>query len=365
MKVFNEEGRESAWQRYVKDIPEDDYFLTLSCILGATYPGSEAMVPKLYDLLGINWRTSPASQSGWTCCSAIGYHGDIVPIEATLLTVARLWSIAQETGMKVITPTCVTSFGTYCECKDLYDHEPGLKEKIDKLLKETCGREFEIPEYFVHVSDIYYHNRNRIQDEFMKFRLVEEKTGRPLRVVDHVGCHYSKLFPEKHVMGGVDYCEVLSGMARAWGGENVEYPERRHCCGMGFRQCMISPNRGATMASVHKKMKSMAPFQPDLIITNCPGCEVFLDKEQWAIYEMTGEKYFIPVLTYQEVAGLLMGWDPYDTVGIQFHTVPVEPLLDKIGIPYEASRSWVGVDGKPLDAVEETEYILESEECNG
>lgn len=41
----------------------------------------------------------------------------------------------------------------------------------------------------------------------------------------------------------------------------------------------------------------------------------------------------IPTLSYAELAGLLLGWDPYDAVGIQGHTVPVEPLLERIGIP--------------------------------
>jgi heterodisulfide reductase subunit B len=339
MTVYNQEGRESAWKKYTKEIPDDDYFLTFSCILGSLYPASETMVPKIYDLLGIHWGTNYEDKSGWSCCTAIGYHGDIMPIESTLLTVARLWSIAQEIGLKNVTPTCVTTFGNYCECKDLLEHDLNLHRKIARLLKETCGREFEIPSRIVHASDIYYRHRDRLKERF-RYRLVEAKTGRPLRVVDHVGCHYSKLFPEKHVIGGSEYCDVLAGMVRAWGGVNVDYPERRHCCGMGFRQCMISPNRGATLASVYKKMKSMAPFQPDLIVTNCPGCEVFLDKEQWAINEMMGEKYFIPVLTYQEVAGLLMGWDPYETVGIDFHTVPVEPLLDKMGISYDKGKSW-------------------------
>jgi len=347
-RLFSEVGRESLWKRYIKDIPDDGYFLTLSCILGALYPGSEAMLPKVYDLLGLNWGTSPKPESGWTCCSGIAYHGDIMPIEGTLLTVARLWSIAQEIGVDAITMSCVTSFGIHCECKDLYEQEPGLKEKIDRLLKQSCGREFEIPKHILHISDVYYHYRDQLRDNFMKFQLIDEKTGRHLNVVDHVGCHYSKLFPEEHSLGGSEYCEVLSGMGTAWGGKEIDYPERRHCCGMGFRQCMISPNRAGTMASVHKKMKSMSPFQPDLIITNCPGCQVFIDKEQWAIHEITGEKYFIPVLTYQEVAGLLMGWDPYEVVGIQFHTVPVEPLLDKIGIPYDPSESWLGANNRQL-----------------
>ena len=218
------------------------------------------------------------------------------------------------------------------------EHEPDLRKKIKRLLKETCGREFELPEYLVHVSDIYYHHREHIKKHF-KYSLTEAKTGRPLNVVDHVGCHYSKLFPEKHVVGGSEYCDVLAGMVRSWGGHNIDYPERRHCCGMGFRQCMIPPNRGATMSNVYKKIKSMVPFNPDLIVTNCPGCEVFLDKEQWAIFELTGEKYSIPVLTYQELAGLLLGWDPYDVVGIDSHTTPVEPLLDKMGIAYEKEKS--------------------------
>lgn len=64
-----------------------------------------------------------------------------------------------------------------------------------------------------------------------------------------------------------------------------------------------------------------------------------MDKEQWAIFDVTGEKYFIPVLTYQELAGLLLGWDPYDVVGIDAHTASVEPLLDKIGIAYDRKKS--------------------------
>ena len=60
------------------------------------------------------------------------------------------------------------------------------------------------------------------------------------------------------------------------------------------------------------------------------------------------KEYFVPVLTYMELAGLLLGWDPYDIIGIQFHTVPVEPLLDKIGIPYDESKAWLGKDGQTL-----------------
>lgn len=324
----------------IKEIPENDFFLTPSCILGAINPGTEVLISRIYNLLGLRWKAAgdrPDSQC--TCCTGILSHGDVMSMESTLLVVARLWAIAAELGFENITTACVTSFAIHTECLEAYEHEPGLEERVDRWLQQACGRRLTIPKHVVHASDIIYRYRQALADK-LRYQLVDQRTGRPLRIVDHVGCHYAKVFPEKSV-GGAESCEVLTGPIRAWGGETVDYPERRHCCGMGFRQCMIRPNRGYTMACVLKKLDSMEPWQPDAILTNCPGCNVLLDKEQWAIEQMSGRAFNIPTLSYTELAGLLLGWDPYDVVGIQAHTIPVEPLLDKIGIPYDKSREWL------------------------
>ena len=318
----------------MKAIPENDFFIPPSCILGALNPATEVLITRLYDLLGVRWKAAadrPESQC--TCCTGILSHGDVMSMESTLLVVARLWSVAAEIGFENLSPACVTSFALHTECLEMYEQEPELKEKVDRWLQEACGRRLVIPRHVVHPSDVIYRYRD-VLSEHLKFRLVDKMTGRPLKFVDHVGCHYSKIFPEKSV-GGTDWCDVLAGPIRSWGGENVDYAERRHCCGMGFRQCMIRPNRGYTMACVLKKLESMAPWRPDAILTNCPGCNVMLDKEQWAIRELTGKTFNIPTVSYTELAGLLLGWDPYCVVGIQSHTVPVEGLLDKIGIPYD------------------------------
>jgi heterodisulfide reductase subunit B len=323
-----------------KEIPENDFFLTPSCILGAINPGTEVLISRIYQLLGLRWKAAgDRRESECTCCTGILSHGDIMSMESTLLVVARLWSIAAELGLENITTACVTSFAIHTECLQMYEHEPDLAQRVDRWLQEACGRRLRIPRHVVHASDIVYRYRHALARS-MRHRLVEKKTGRPLRIVDHVGCHYAKVFPEKAV-GGSDRCDVLTGMIRSWGGETVDYPERRHCCGMGFLQCMIRPNRGYTMACVLKKLESMEPWEPDAILTNCPGCNVLLDKEQWAVRQMTGTNYNIPTLSYAELAGLLLGWNPYDVVGIQAHTVPVEPLLDKIGIPYDKSEEWL------------------------
>ena len=323
----------------MKEIPENDFFLTPSCILGSVYPASEVLVGRVCDSLGLRWAAAgkrPESQC--TCCSGFASHSDLISMESTMLVVARIWSVAAELGFENIVTACVTSFAIHSECLEMLHHEPGLAERIDGWLQRACGRRLTIPKRVVHGSDIVYRYRQQIADK-LRHRLVERATGRPLRVADHIGCHYSKVFPEKSV-GGMEWCEVLTGPIRAWGGQTVDYPERLHCCGMGFRQCAVQPNRGYTMACILKKLRSMAPWEPDLILTNCPGCNLTFDKEQWAVEQMTGEEYGIPTLSYSELAGLLLGLDPYDVVGIQFHSTPIEPLLDKIGIPYDKSREW-------------------------
>ncbi|HTV12809.1 MAG TPA: heterodisulfide reductase-related iron-sulfur binding cluster [Acidimicrobiales bacterium] len=319
-------------RRDVKAIPDDGYYVPASCVMGTYSPSVEPLVGRLYDLLGRRWAmsaTAPASKN--TCCSGIVTHGGAFTVESSLLVVARLWSVAAEAGFDNITAVCVTSFAMHTEMRQLLQTEPGLAKEVDKQLYEACGRHLVVPKEIVHCSDVIYRYRAQLA-RHMKYRLVDAASGMPLKVVDHVGCHYNKLFPDKSV-GGTEYCDVLAAMVREWGGEEVDYPERRHCCGMGFRQCMVRPNRSFTLACARKKFESMAPFEPDLILTNCPGCLLVLDREQWGVNQLTGSSFEVPVLNYAQLAGLLLGWHPYDAVGIQGHTVPVEPLLERIGIP--------------------------------
>lgn len=105
----------------------------------------------------------------------------------------------------------------------------------------------------------------------------------------------------------------------------------------------------------------MKPFKPDLIITNCPGCPMFLDRWQYALSEMKGITYGengngIPVMTYEELAGLVLGYDPWD-VGLQVHQVASEPFLDKIGIPYDLSKKYLGPNGKDIGKPASPSYL--------
>jgi heterodisulfide reductase subunit B len=344
MKV---EGKKRIWQDYQKQVADDHFFYVRSCIRQNFFPGSEKTFLRIMkEELGKDVYESASH----TTCSGIGYHSDIVPFETTMTMVARQFALMTESGYENFVTSCITSFGLYTEILETWHHFPEVEARIRDYLFQATRREFKKPANLSHASDVIFKVRNEIAEKG-HYRLVEKSTGRPLRVVEHIGCHYSKMFPSKGI-GGAEYPYVLIGMIEDWGGQVIDYPERRHCCGFGFRQYLVKANRGYSISCSKKKFDSMEAYQPELILTNCPGCPMFLDRWQYAISEMEGKTYGpkgqgIPVLTYEELAGMILGYDPWD-LGLQVHQVPVEPLLDKMGLSYDPAKKFLGKNGEFL-----------------
>ena len=327
------------WKNYNQQIPDDRYYYARSCIRQNFFPGSEKLfLTVLRDLLGKDIYDDPKH----TTCTGIAYHSDIIPFETIMTVIARHFSLMTEAGYKNLVPSCVTSFGLYNEVLETWEHHPEVETKVREMLWKSTRREFEKPEAIMHASDIIYHFRNEIFGQ-AKNKLVNVHTGEPLKVVDHIGCHYAKIFPSKGI-GGAEFPVVLSDMVKSWGGESVDYPERRHCCGFGFRQYVVKANRGYSIANSHCKFESMAPYKPDFIVANCPGCAMFLDRWQYTIGAMSNQWFGadgkgIPVLTYEEMAGLVLGFDPWE-IGLQMHQVDCDSLLQKMEISYDRSKKF-------------------------
>lgn len=339
------EGKKLIWKEYQKEIADNKYFYVRSCVRQNFFPGSETA---FLNILRNDLKKDITENPYHTSCTGIGYHADVVPFDTIMTVVARQFALMAESGYENFVTSCITSFGVYSEVLDTWEHFPEEEEKVRKFLKQATGRDLVRPRNVAHASDVIYKLRREIREK-AKYLLVNKNTGKPLRVVEHIGCHYSKMFPSKGV-GGAEYPVVLSGMVEEWGGEIIDYPERRHCCGFGFRQYLVRANRGYSIACSKKKFDSMKPYEPDMIITNCPGCPYFLDRWQYVLNEMEGTTYGqdgqgIPVFTYEEVAGLVLGYDPWE-LGLQVHQVPAEPVLDKMGVAYDPDKKFLGKDGQ-------------------
>ena len=344
---MKDQARSKIWSDYQKDIPDDHFYYLRSCIRQNFFPGSEwAFLQIMKNDLNKTVFDDPKH----TTCTGIAYHSDLLPFETIQAIAARQFALMAEAGYKNVAVSCVTSFGIYSEILNTWKEFPLEKEKASECLWKATGRQLIIPESVTHCSDIFYHFRNQIADK-KRYKLVNQQTGKPLQIVEHIGCHYAKMFPAEGI-GGAEFSCVLSGMIEAWGGEVIDYPERRHCCGFGFRQYLIMANRGYSVSNSKKKFESMQAYHPDVIICNCPGCTMFLDKWQYVIGEIENKTYGdnhqgIPVLTYEELAGLVLGYDPWD-LGLQMHQVDCEPLLQKMGVNYDPSLKYKGENGKDL-----------------
>jgi heterodisulfide reductase subunit B len=342
-----EYNRKESWVDAQKDIADDRYYFARSCIRQNFFPAAEGVFLKIMkEILGKDIYDDPNQ----TTCTGIAYHSGIIPFETIMTVVARQFALMTEAGYENFVCSCVTSFGIYTEVLETWKHFPEKEEEARQALLRATGKTFEIPKNLVHSSDLIYKFRKEIAAK-AKYRLVNGQTGKPLRVVDHVGCHYAKIFPEKGV-GGAEFPQVLAGLIDEWGGSQVDYPERRHCCGFGFRQYLLKSNRGYSVSNSKLKFDSMEPFHPDFILTNCPGCNYFLDRWQYVISEMEGkvygaDGYGIPVLSHEELAGLVLGFAPWD-LGLQLHQVAVEPLLEKMGVAYNPYDKYKGVNGQVL-----------------
>jgi heterodisulfide reductase subunit B len=351
------EGKKRIWEEYQKDIADDNYFYVRSCIRQTFFPGAETA---FLNILRNDLHKDVYDDARHTTCTGIGYHSDIVPLDTTMTVIARQFSLMTEVGYKNFVPSCVTSFGLYTEVLDTWNHFPEIENRIKDFLWKATRREFSKPENLAHASDIIYKNRYKIK-ELSKVQLVNQKTGKPLRGVEHIGCHYSKMFPSSAV-GGAEFPQVLSGMIESWGGEVIDYPERRHCCGFGFRNYLVMANRGYSVSNSKKKFESMQPYKPDFILTNCPGCPMFLDRWQYTIAEMEGITYGengmgIPVLTFEEMTGLVLGYSPWD-LGLQMHQISVEPLLDKLGISYNKDEKYLGSKGQNIGQPQKPQFLI-------
>ena len=353
---MNIESKQQIWKNYQKEIADDHYFYERSCIRQTFFPGSEWAY---LDIMKNKLAKDVIDDPRHTTCTGIGYHSDIVPVETIMTVVARHFALMAEAGYENMTPSCITSFGIYTEILETWHHHPEVEEKIREYLWKATKREFKKHKNLAHTSYINYKFRNNIPAQ-AKYKLLDVHTRRPLRGVEHIGCHYSKMFPTKGI-GGAEFPAVLSGMIYAWGGDVIDYPERRHCCGFGFRQYLVMANRGYSVANSKKKFESMQPYEPDFIVANCPGCAMFMDKWQYTISEMEGTTYGqngygIPVLTYEELTALVLGYDPWE-IGLQMHQVSVEPLLDKMGIPYDPEAKFKNIRGEDIGAPKCPTYL--------
>jgi heterodisulfide reductase subunit B len=174
-----------------------------------------------------------------------------------------------------------------------------------------------------HAAEILYNQREIFEEssqlDFSQFN-----------IATHHACHYCKVHYEDTI-GGVRHPMLIDEIVNSCGVDTVGwYDQKRLTCGAGFRQRFT--NNELSLKVTAEKLLSLKENQTDIMLHMCPNCQMQFDRYQPVIEKKLDVKFNIFHLNISQFLALNMGADPYKVVGVQTHTVPLKPLLKKLGI---------------------------------
>jgi heterodisulfide reductase subunit B len=278
-----------------------------SCCGSSHYPGIERSSKYVLDNIGIRYRTYEEQ----TCCGGFAYYANDIGLNELALINARNQSLISNEAA-VISFNCTSCFSTNLITKRLLSEERN-RSQINKILAEL-DREVKSNLYMAHFQQVLYDNIELIKD-----KLKLDFSG--FRVATHSGCHY------RH-FNQITEDIALDELVGITGAKVIDYPLKDRCCGGGFEKSFVGEIDKVRKIN-YDKQYNIADSGADLVVVNCPGCEMTFDRNSGGF---DGIKPFdMGYLHVAEFLALAMGADPFEVAGIQYHTSYL-PLVKKFGL---------------------------------
>jgi len=308
----------------MKKIPDKEILLFKSCLVTVEYPGIESSTKYVFDKLGIEYTVDDRQ----SCCTGLGYYYDLFDQFSTTALAARNFAIARETNHKNIATMCATCYAILKKSSNILNKNDKVRKKINKIFEDSKLDElkYKVDEVdsrnnIFHTVEILFNKAKEIED-YPKIDLSQFK------VASHHACHYCKVH-YKDTIGNLRDPMIIETLAKSCGVETVDwYDYKRTTCGAGFRQRFT--NLDLSLSVTTDKLLSLKKNNVDILIHMCPNCQMQFDRYQPKIEEMLDTKFNIVHLNISQFIALAMGADPYKVIGVQTHTVPVDPILEKI-----------------------------------
>ena len=316
----------------MKETPDKNILLFKSCLVNVEYPGIESSTRYIFDKLGVEHHVDERQ----SCCTGLGHYYDLFDQLSTTALAARNFHIARETGHQNIAVMCATCYAILKKSANILNENEDARNRINGIFRDSGLEKMQYEKGSVdphrnifHVAEILFNKRKEIAP------LVKvDFSG--LKFAAHHACHYCKVH-YKDTLGGVRDPELIDGIADACGAPTIGwYDHKRVTCGAGFRQRFT--NRDLSLAVTAEKLLTLQDQGVDVLLHMCPNCQMQFDRYQPAIEKEYGTELNIFHLNISQFVALALGADPYKVVGIQTHTVPVGPLLERLGIPVQAPQ---------------------------
>ncbi|WP_394339556.1 ferredoxin:CoB-CoM heterodisulfide reductase subunit HdrB [Methanosphaera sp. BMS] len=312
-----------------KFIPTSNITLFRSCLVTTEYPGVESSTKYVFDKLGIEY----VIDRNQSCCTGLGHYYDIFDELSTAALAARNFSLAIKNKHKQYVPMCATCYAILKTSAKLLNENDEVREKINKSFRENGLDDLQYTkddinprDDITHVVDVLYY----LKDEIPKHKK-RDLSG--ITIATHHGCHYCKVH-YNDTLCGYRNPEIIDKICEAMGTKALKwYDQKPRHCGGGFRQRYA--NRELSLDATVDKFESLHKENVDVLLVMCPNCQLQFDRYEQVLEDKTGSKHYFAVMNIAQLLALYMGADVYNVLGIQTHTVRVEPLLDKLNIEYD------------------------------
>ena len=292
------------------------YAFFRGCLIPTRYPHLEYLARIILPQIGI----SLADIEEFTCCA------DPIQFRSAdqltwLAIAARNLCLAEEQGLGIIC-LCNGCFNTLAMANDLLKKEPGLREKVNRILAATNHQfkgSIEVKHFLKAIGE---------DVGVEKLKSYVEVPLHGLNVATHTGCH---LLSPENILGFDDAIDptVFDSLVAALGANPVDYELKTLCCGVAFA---LSGQRAAASHLVKDKLVNMREFGADCIAVACPFCFQQFDLGQLSASREYNLDFKLPVLYYLQLLALAMG-SPLEEIEYGIHKVKDEDLeskLDKI-----------------------------------
>lgn len=290
------------------------YAFFWGCSIPAKYPYLEKTTRLVLDRLGVPYR----DLDNFTCCPEKTLVNNLNP-ELWKVAAARNVAVAEKAGMGILT-ACT---GCYSTLKSASSHLRIYTEElnfVNERLKDVGL------EYSGSIHSNIKHIIQYLHDDVGLTKLQKSvvKSMKGMRIAVHGGCHLVR--PSKAIHFDDPIRPVkFDRLVQALGAECLKYKTQMLCCG-GSLDRVDQSDKAMEVARV--KLVELRRLQADAITTTCPECFKVYDSNQFFLQRRNKERYSIPVITYQQLLGLAMGFDA-EELGLSNHKIGAEAFLEK------------------------------------
>jgi len=278
------------------------YAFFLGCIMSLRYPGIESSTREVMQSLGVEL----VDMQGASCCPAPGVMRSFD--QTYWMTVAaRNLAIAEKMGMDVLT-ICNGCFDTLFEVAHKLNHDPELRKKINKNLRDAAGMEYGGTVNVRHFVELLY------RDVGLEAIRAKVKGGKNLKAAVHYGCHFLKPSNIKKI-DDAERPHVFDDIVEAAGMTSLVYKDKGMCCGAGGGVRARTPDVALKMTK--ENLVNMTAAGAEVIVDCCPFCHL-----QYDVGEAQLKEFKIPVLHLSQLMGLAFGLDK-EKLGLEVHQIKV------------------------------------------